>query len=816
MTWPSVRWFVRAIARRVLGAIALRSHLIHTTPATTTAAIASSIMGLALVQPLSPAPTNIVPFRGGAAPSPASAPPPNVVPFRGAPLQAAPRPFTPNWSLPTPAGALPVAAAAPAAAGGTLLGTIGVGSALGLGSGELLRRDAAKAGFDDVRYPDNTGALLADPLGTLRDGIRGLSESYGDLFGANDLAGTPPPIKMPYTGTLPAFRGGQTPGVLYNITSVSGVDGSTQYRGYIFGPVGTKAIKNYFNGVHSGNYLYATGPNNQSEFIGTQQFGIFHFSPHVDTFFTTRRDGQPDTGGDPDPPGEERINPPQRIKQPIPPPLGTPSHPPGVDPPPRQLPLGPPRPTKPPKPRDEPRPDPPGDPRVDPPGDPRVDPPGDPRVDPPGDPRVDPPGDPRVDPPGDPAVDPPGDPAVDPPGDPTLDPPRQAPGEPTNPRFPPPGLPGKFAPRDPIRPPKTDPPGLPQLPSLDPPPPSKYRPPDKIRRNKPGIPPPKTNAPPTPGSLNPTSDGRFRLPTTGGVTKTSPGLGTGQNPNTGQSGDICSSPCMLDLGQKAKETKDDLAEVLKLLKAIYKNVGGESFPVKNPLLTGEPGIQKDLIELIEWSVKNVDAVNGYWPLDVKILGADGKDRTIKLKDQSEAIHELFGLLFTVAEDADAAVNIGARNIVETIQTKVSSIQAGQSLQSIIKFLGFNTRATKDTVKISVSPAASGGDNKLQNQEMVDFLTASEQLFAGTEYQDNKQLLVMLERILEDAEISRAALYKPLKRDKKGRDTLTGEAIRREGLQTGKDIYEDEWNKFIDSLRKRGIEIDEKKDKPKND
>jgi hypothetical protein len=265
------------------------------------------------------------------------------------------------------------------------------------------------------------------------------------------------------------------------------------------------------------------------------------------------------------------------------------------------------------------------------------------------------------------------------------------------------------------------------------------------------------------------------------------------------------------LGQKADDAKNDMAEILRLLRKIYAAIGVDDFPLRHPLITGEiAGVQKNLVELIEWSVKNTDAVNGHWPLEVKVLGADGKDRIIKVKDQSEAIHELFGLLFTVAEDADAAVNIAARGVVETIQTKVSTVQSGQAIKAIIKFLGFNTKTTKDKIKISVSPSASGADNKLQNQEMADFLKPSEQLYPGIEYQDSKQLLIMLERMLEDVEIARAALYKPLKKDKKGRDTLTGEAIRREKLKSGADIYQEEWDLFIESLRKREANPDDKK------
>ena len=254
-----------------------------------------------------------------------------------------------------------------------------------------------------------------------------------------------------------------------------------------------------------------------------------------------------------------------------------------------------------------------------------------------------------------------------------------------------------------------------------------------------------------------------------------------------------------------------LKEICEKLDFQADKLGLKSFPLSHSLLTGEgAGGQKDMVELIEWVTKNTDATSGKWPLEVKVLKPDGNSKTIQVKDQADAIHELFGLLFTVAEDADAAVNIAARGVVETIQTKVATIQSGKLLKAIKKFLGFNVKTIKDRVKISVSPKASGANGKLENQEMAEFLRPSEQLFESVEFSDSKELLIMLERILEDSEIARSALYKPLKRSKKGESNLTGEGIRREGGLSLQQVYEEEWDKFKNSLSKREIKVDEKK------
>lgn len=386
-------------------------------------------------------------------------------------------------------------------------------------------------------------------------------------------------------------------------------------------------------------------------------------------------------------------------------------------------------------------------------------------------------------------------------GDPAAEPNRE-PSRPQSPLRPIPALIPLSPPSPALAPKPLSPPAPSPSPSL---------PGDPLPGNAP-TPRPIPGAAPSPGGLPKPAPAPRPAPSAD--PGTDPGADPGADPENKpdeKPEDICESPCIQDLGAAAEKADGNLKEILKLLKEIHKTLGVKSFPLSNPLLTGERGeTQKDIIEILEWIVKNIDAVNGYWPLDVKVLGADSKTKTIKIKDMSSAINELFGLLFTIAEDADAAVNIGARNIAETIQTKISTIQSGQLLKAIQKFLGFNTKATKDQIKLSVSPKASGADNKLQNQEMADFLRPSKQLFTGVEYSDNKELIVLLERILEDAEIARAALFKPLRINKKGESTLTGEALRREKLKSGIDIYEEEWESFIASLRRRDVKLDEKK------
>lgn len=250
------------------------------------------------------------------------------------------------------------------------------------------------------------------------------------------------------------------------------------------------------------------------------------------------------------------------------------------------------------------------------------------------------------------------------------------------------------------------------------------------------------------------------------------------------------------------------------LEAIKRVLGVKDFPATLPLIAGETSHTiNNIPELLVWIVRNTDAVAGMWPAKVKIVRADGTSQEIQLESIGHALEELFAALLIVAEDADAAVNIGARLAVETIQTKISTKQSGEMLEGIIKFLGFSGRPKPQKIKIGFTPTAAGADNKLQNDEMAAFLEPSEQNYVGYENPDKDELLPILKRILQDAEIARAALFHPLKKGPKGESSLTGEYLKSEKKKKN-PVAEAELKKLLDALKKAGFKTDVDKKPPK--
>jgi hypothetical protein len=235
-----------------------------------------------------------------------------------------------------------------------------------------------------------------------------------------------------------------------------------------------------------------------------------------------------------------------------------------------------------------------------------------------------------------------------------------------------------------------------------------------------------------------------------------------------------------------------------------------------PLLTGDEFSKvANLPELVVWSVKCLDAIGGKFPTEIEIVGADSQKRSVKLESIGHALEEIFGALVTVAEDADAAVNIGARAAIESVQSKIAAKQAGEIATAIAKFLGFNGRAVSRQVKIGFTPSAAGPNGKLENQEMREFLQPSTQSYVGYENADDDELLPIIKRILEDGEIARAALYHPLKPkpNKDGEYGLTGEYLIKSKRKPSK-AEKAAWEQFLKEFKAlTEAEIDEKKDGP---
>lgn len=252
------------------------------------------------------------------------------------------------------------------------------------------------------------------------------------------------------------------------------------------------------------------------------------------------------------------------------------------------------------------------------------------------------------------------------------------------------------------------------------------------------------------------------------------------------------------------------ARILRELDEIKKAIGVKDLPFTAPILNQESGLPKrlnNLVEIGEWIVQSTDSVIGGWPRKIPFIDEKGKKREVEFKHLGHAIDELTQIALTTAEDADACVNIASRAVVEAVNGKVAAFQAVDWAKANAKFLGYAATPKSQEIRLSVTPAAAGANGKLENQEMEAFLKPSKRLYLSVECTEKHDLLSIAKRSLEDAEIARAALFRPLRPNMKG---LTGEAIR-EDRKKGKSS-DKQWTTFLKDLEKAGIKVIDKSPK----
>lgn len=251
------------------------------------------------------------------------------------------------------------------------------------------------------------------------------------------------------------------------------------------------------------------------------------------------------------------------------------------------------------------------------------------------------------------------------------------------------------------------------------------------------------------------------------------------------------------------------------VKNIENRTGSHRYPMTLPeyLLDDfidKPIVIQDQVDFNVWLVKNVDALVGLFPIKIERTDENGVKQMLKFENIAEAIAELTGLLAEIAFDADTSVNVGVHATSEAIGAKVAAIQGNSYLKAISDYLGYQGSHKSIDVPISCTPGAVGTDDKLQENELGDFLKSSTQRAIGWECTERDDLHSIIKRILFDSEIARAALYKPLKPPKPGQtQPVTGDAIKADRRKE-KDREDNEWDKFKTRIKNQegtGIDID---------
>ncbi|MBW4667201.1 MAG: hypothetical protein KME60_07100 [Cyanomargarita calcarea GSE-NOS-MK-12-04C] len=265
----------------------------------------------------------------------------------------------------------------------------------------------------------------------------------------------------------------------------------------------------------------------------------------------------------------------------------------------------------------------------------------------------------------------------------------------------------------------------------------------------------------------------------------------------------------------------DNSNLEPLLKLIIKKIGSADLPATVPKSLadrskGNINIE-NLAQFTSYAVKQLDAVCGKYPIEVKIKDADlteegDQSQTVKIPNIAEGIAELLGLLLILKSESGATLSAAVRGMIEAGSAKQSAILAHDYAKANSEFLAYKGKQVKHQVPFAFD------FNKQKLEEMLKEGTFD---IKGFEIDDKNDLNDLFAPVLEMAAMYRAANFRNLGASNPGavlKTILTGyinfnsdteEAIGKPKQQRDKDEGvgkpEENWDDFLRSAEQGFIQ-----------
>lgn len=181
----------------------------------------------------------------------------------------------------------------------------------------------------------------------------------------------------------------------------------------------------------------------------------------------------------------------------------------------------------------------------------------------------------------------------------------------------------------------------------------------------------------------------------------------------------CNSP-------KEKQNEDLLKLILKRVNDLHKKVGETDLPASVPanLSDASKGVVKiqNLAHFNAYIVKQLDAVTGQYPIEIKIKDTDltkegNQTQTIKLPNQAEAIAEMFGICMATKIETDAILKAVLRCLIDSGSHKSTSIQTYYLVKGISEFLAYKAKQKVVKIPFAFTPGETTTDKVLKEKEV---------------------------------------------------------------------------------------------------
>lgn len=164
----------------------------------------------------------------------------------------------------------------------------------------------------------------------------------------------------------------------------------------------------------------------------------------------------------------------------------------------------------------------------------------------------------------------------------------------------------------------------------------------------------------------------------------------------------------------------------QLLRLILKKIGSEHLPALVPkvLTDRKKGTTKieSLAEFTAYTVKQMDALCGRYPIDIEIEDADltkegNQNKKIKLPNIAETLAEMMGLLLVLRSESDATLNATIRALTEAGSSKQMAFMAYEYAKANAEFLGYKGEQKERKMAFSFKPGEGRLDKMLQEGEI---------------------------------------------------------------------------------------------------
>lgn len=203
------------------------------------------------------------------------------------------------------------------------------------------------------------------------------------------------------------------------------------------------------------------------------------------------------------------------------------------------------------------------------------------------------------------------------------------------------------------------------------------------------------------------------------------------------------------------EAGDCCQRLEQLLQLTLKRIGANNFPanVPNSLTKKNSGSRQinSLSEYIAYTIKQVDAISGKYPIEIKIKDSDltqegDQSKTLTIPNAAEGIAEMIGILLVLQSESNANLIATISAMTEAGSAKQLALLAGDYAKANSEYLGYKGKQLERDVPFSFKP----GESKLDK-----ILVAGNRKVKGFENDDKEDLNDLLAPLLEMAAMWKA-------------------------------------------------------------